>query len=63
MRALRASLLDEIRHVMRPDQMPRFQRFVEKQEARARRFDDEAPSDGQDFPPNGAGFPGRPPRP
>jgi hypothetical protein len=58
-RALRAAALDEIRRVMRPDQLPRFQRFVDKQDARFHKFDDDLPPDGQDYPPPGnPGLPG-----
>jgi hypothetical protein len=58
-RALRAAALDEIRRVMRPDQLPRFQRFVDRQDAHMRRMDDDSTPDGQDYPsPGGPGFPG-----
>ena len=61
-RALRAAALDEIRHVMRPDQLPRFQRFVEKHDFRGRWAEDDASPNGQDSPaPGNTGFPGRPP--
>jgi hypothetical protein len=63
-RALRAAALDEIRRVMRPEQLPRFQRFVERQDARVRKFEEDAAPDGQDYPsPGNTGFPGpgRPP--
>jgi hypothetical protein len=59
-RALRAAALEEIRRVMRPDQMPRFQRFVERQDTRFHRFDEDGSPDGQDYPPPGAGNPGFP---
>jgi hypothetical protein len=58
-RTLRAAALDEIRRVMRPEQMPRFQRFVEKHDARGRWAEDDASPDGQDYPsPGNPGFSG-----
>ncbi len=62
-RMLRNTALDEIRHVMRPDQLPRFQRFVDRQDARFHRGDDDGPPDGQDYPggypgPGNTGYPG-----
>jgi hypothetical protein len=57
-RALRAAALDEIRRVMRPDQLPRFQRFVERHDPRGRWSDDDGSPDGQDYPPRNQGFPG-----
>ena len=43
---IRATMMDEMRKVMRPDQLPQFQRFAEKQERHARRDGEIADLDG-----------------
>lgn len=47
MNAIRSATIDEVRRVMRPDQLADYQRFVEKMDARARGDEDGPP----DMPP------------